>query len=193
MAWNVMVDLETMSTRSDAAIVAIGAVAWRTGFFRPDTKVPDNRFYQLVKLESSLRNGMRMDSDTVLWWLAQSEDARAELTKGQRAGLSLNQALLNFREWFLRYGGGDDPKDHETTIWGNGATFDNVILSNAFLLTLIDKPWGRKQDRCYRTAVALLDPTGKLVPPSNGLPHHNALGDALWQAEYLDKLLTEVP
>ena len=187
MAWNVMVDLETLGNGNDAVIVAIGAVAWETGRFPDETwplDVVDRRkFYERVTPESGVAVGMKIDASTVLWWLTQDDAARAEVVLAGTNGMAIHRALGAFQEWFLRFG-----VDWTTLLWGNGASFDNVILATAYAKTGVPRPWTFRQDRCYRTAVAMLDPEGKRKPADNNRKH-SALADALWQAEYLDKLL----
>ena len=55
---DIMLDLETMGTGTDAAIIAIGAV-------RFDAKVTD-RVHRIVALQSSVDAGLRMDPRIVL-------------------------------------------------------------------------------------------------------------------------------
>ena len=72
---NIMVDLETMATHPNAAIVAIGAVR-----FMEDLQ---DSFYQEVDLQSSIRAGLDVDGATVNWWLMQEEAAREAITAPQ--------------------------------------------------------------------------------------------------------------
>ncbi|MFM9673750.1 3'-5' exonuclease, partial [Streptomyces galilaeus] len=70
---HVMLDLETMGQGNNAAIVAIGAV-----FFEPTTGEIGDTFYRKIDLESAAQYG-EIDPNTVLWWLKQSDAARAEI------------------------------------------------------------------------------------------------------------------
>jgi len=161
-----MLDLETMSSGNNAAIVAIGAVmfdATELETLRP--------FYQTVDLESCQKWGLEISGSTVMWWLEQDEAARKAL-KENPAPRPLEEVLSNFREWF----GGDKP------IWGNGATFDNVILRNAYNACHMRAPWGYRSDRCYRTLKNMYP--GVEQPPANEKKHH-AYEDAMWQTEHL--------
>jgi 3' exoribonuclease, RNase T-like len=72
---NLMVDLETMGNKPDAPIVAIGAV-----FFEPATSEIGPSFYTAVSLESEVALGAVPDASTILWWLAQSSEARSAIT-----------------------------------------------------------------------------------------------------------------
>lgn len=155
---NVMLDLETMGTGSMAAIVAVGAVR-----FDHDSIL--SRFYAVVDLQSSMALGLNLDASTVMWWLNQSKEAREELLKEP---VHINQVLGRFSAWV-----GEDP-----VVWGNGVTFDNVILSNAYELASIRRPWSYKNDRCYRTLKAGYPE----VPYVDEGIYHKAVDDAENQA-----------
>lgn len=168
---NVMVDLETMGTGSSAAIVSIGAVKFSAeGGVEPDT------FYRVVHLSSSLDAGMSLDGSTVMWWLSQAQDARSAL---QAANTSLADALMQFKGWC--------PQDAQ--VWGNGATFDNVILANAFKLCGINQPWKFYNDRCFRTLKNLYP---GIMPDERIGTAHNALDDAQYQAQHAVKILRSI-
>lgn len=160
---NVMVDLETMSTRHDAAIVSIGAVIFNEE--GPLTPL----FYNVVDMASAQRAGLHVDAETVSWWLTQSDGARSALMK-QRLPLSV--ALSNFRDWL--------PKS--SYVWGNGASFDNVVLSNAYTALGAPRPWHYWNDMCYRT-IKNLHP-GVTTDGRTGTKH-NALDDAITQVDHL--------
>lgn len=160
----VMVDLETMSTRANAAIASIGAVRFE------DNKVVDE-FYCTVDLLSCKQVGLHIDPSTVAWWKTQSKEAFRELRTNN---VSIHQALHDFREWF-------GPKS--MAVWGNGAAFDNVILENAYLAIGEVRPWKYWDDRCYRTLASLFG--FKKMPNDSEGVKHNALHDARWQTKQL--------
>src|SRR5258706_9274955 len=80
---HLMVDLETMSSDMDAAIVAIGAVLF--DIEGPMLVAEDidagavNCFYTNVDLASSMRLGLKPNASTIMWWLKQSQAARDAL------------------------------------------------------------------------------------------------------------------
>ena len=73
-------------------------------------------------------------------------------------------------------------------VWGNGATFDNVILSNAYKAAGMEQPWKFWDDRCYRTVKGLL-PDIKIERLGT---HHNAVYDAMSQARHLQFLFKKL-
>jgi exodeoxyribonuclease VIII len=160
---HIMLDLETMGTRPDAPIVAIGAVAFdKDGITSP--------FYEVIDLAWAVRDGATMSPETVIWWLKQPDEARAAIT---RRGIEPKVALERFRR-FVDLHGGDG-------MWGNGATFDNVILSETYLRLGMKAPWPFWTDRCYRTIKSVFP----AVEMERSGTHHNALDDARSQAEHL--------
>lgn len=174
---SVMLDLETMGNGSYAAIVTIGAVWFNLNEQDTFDEIADNRkFYAHVNLQSSLDAGLKVDGSTIVWWLGQSESARRELT--DIPGGDLKHVLDMFS---LRL-----HPDH--ILWGNGATFDNVILRNAFKSCGLTFPLSHSKDRCYRTLNKLFP-----LPFENYGTHHNALDDAISQAIHLQKIFKILP
>lgn len=170
---NIMVDLETMGTGTNAAIIAIGAVKFDTENF-----TLGDEFYEVVDLESSVEAGGVIDPSTVLWWMKQSDEARAEFRK---EGRSINYALWAFVNFMTTKEGSKS----EVQLWGNGATFDNVILRTAFENIhggATSMFWG---DRCYRTMKNMYPN----IPMNFEGVAHNALTDAKNQAQHLLDIL----
>lgn len=170
----VMVDLETLGNGNKAVILSIGACK----FFPEGQGVPDDpshRFEAFVDPQSCVDAGMQMDASTVLWWMdPERAEARDVMIANMEAAMPLSDALIHFAVWL----GGDRP------MWGNGATFDNVILRNAYKLAGLDCPWQFWNDRCYRTMKNRV-PSVKMQ--RKGI-HHSALADAVSQAEHLQSI-----
>lgn len=169
MGLEVMIDLETMGTRPDAAPVAIGAVKFDP--LGEPGSMACAPFYRSIDLDSCLEVGLTVGGDTVRWWLGQSAEARAALKFDTR----LDFALQIFRHWF-----GFEP----LPVWGNGAAFDCVILRTAFERCRVAAPWGFRDERCYRT-IAAEHP--EVARPSPAVAHH-AAHDAAAQAAHLQAI-----
>jgi len=165
-----MVDLETMGTGNEAAIVSIGAVK-----FEPMGSGIDDAFYVGVSLASSVAHGLKVDPDTVLWWMGAERDlARKALLASDF--VDLPTALEGVAMWI---------GDKSVPVWGNGATFDNVILRNAYTKVGFDCPWSFRDDRCYRTLKNLAP--GIDIPANPML--HQALSDATYQAQHMQAIV----
>ena len=165
----VMLDLETMGNGANAAIIAIGAVSF-------DENGVADRFYRQVSLQSSASIGLECDPSTVMWWMQQSDDARSAFKDNDKA-YHICVALADFAKWFADVGG--------VEVWGNGAAFDNVILSNAYRKSGATQPWKFWNDRCYRTVKAM----NPRVTAERVGTYHNAVDDAETQAVHLLKIL----
>lgn len=174
---DVMIDLETMGTQPDAAIVAIGAVE-----FDAQAGVLGGSRYWRVDLASSVAGGGTIDPGTVLWWMQQEDDARCEVWSMLR--VTLLKALDELAAWL-----GDRPDTNRLCVWGNGAAFDNVILRGAYTRLGRVAPWAWRNDRCYRTLCKLLPHVDG--PPRESMDHH-AQSDALHQARHAIMLLSQV-
>ena len=179
-----MLDLETMGSNSNAAIVSIGAV-----LFDPFTGETGAEFYQVISLNSSSHYG-ELDSSTVVWWLNQSEEARAIFNDNVEK-ITLKKALELFSNWIADNCDKNHRDKPDAVVWGNGATFDNVILGNAYKAVRIRQPWFFANDRDVRTIVDLGRQLRKINPKKDleleGVAH-NALDDAKFQVRYVSEI-----
>lgn len=177
---HVMVDLETMGNNPEAPIIAIGAV-----FFDPGTGKTGEEFYQIVSLESAMEFGAKPDAATIIWWMKQSAEARAAITGGD--AISLMDAIDNLDE-FIHTNSANGIK--YVQLWGNGSSFDNVILRRAYEQVGAELSVPFWNDRDVRTIVEL----GKVVGinPRYQIPFdgdmHNALADARHQVKYVSAI-----
>ena len=159
----IVVDLETLSTHSNACIVSIGAVLIE------NLEIVDT-FYTNVNGVDGKEAGLHVEKDTIDWWQEQPKEIR---DAWQRDPQSLDTALDSFSNF---YGGSG-------SIWGYGANFDVVILENAYRAMGKDIPWKFWDIACLRTLMNVLD---KRLPKAN---NHNALDDATAQANMLLEIL----
>lgn len=118
---HLMIDLETMGNKPNAPIVSIGAV-----FFEPSTGKLGEEFYRVVSLKSAVDGGAVPDPETIIWWMQQSEEARMAICD-KDAAMNLVTALSDLN-CFIR----DNAEPEKVQVWGNGATFDNVILRASY-------------------------------------------------------------
>ncbi|HIB2609191.1 TPA: 3'-5' exoribonuclease domain-containing protein, partial [Escherichia coli] len=136
---HLMIDLETMGKNPDAPIISIGAI-----FFDPQTGEMGPEFSKTIDLETA---GGVIDRDTIKWWLKQSREAQSAILTDE---IPLDDALLQLREFIDENSG-----EFFVQVWGNGATFDNVILRRSYERQGIPCPWRYTNDRDVRTMVAL--------------------------------------
>tara|TARA_R110000868_G_scaffold261331_3_gene519433 strand:+ start:8793 stop:9326 length:534 start_codon:yes stop_codon:yes gene_type:complete len=168
---HVMIDLETLGTGHDAVILSLGAVKFEP--MKPGSDI--DSFHVTINPASCLAHGLTVTGDTIMWWLnSERSVARRELLA--QPSVDLWDALDGFATWF----GGDS-----MPVWGNGATFDNVILRTAFEKVGIMCPWAFYHDRCYRTIKGF----ALHVDMKREGTHHNALDDAVSQARHLQAIV----
>lgn len=177
---DIMLDLETMGTGSNAAIVAIGAVAC---FNITKVKPYYRNFYCSVELESSMEAGGKIEASTILWWMQQSHEARAALTDDTQR--TIREALRMFSEWLAEVS-----YNKEVAMWGNGSDFDNVILANAYRNSGMSLPWSFGKNRCFRTMKNLSKHIA--APEVPNVVKHHALGDAIAQMAHLRDILISI-
>ncbi len=158
-----MIDLETLGTKPDSAILSIGAVTF-------DKNGIGEEFYVNVDLDSQLNkfNDRKIDPDTFYWWAKQSSEAGKALESDRK---QIGDALSMFDFWLFQ-----NTDQEKVKVWGNGSDFDNVMLTHAFGC----QKWKFWNNRCFRTFLALTN--AERVKP---LTAHNALDDAKAQAQTL--------
>jgi len=170
---NIVLDIETLSTKPNAAICSIGAVA-----IDIETVTVRDTFYTNVDWKNSIRRyGRSADRRTQEWWKAQNQEIWEDMQQEQQ---SLPQMCTAFRTWCKKVKG----KDGAISMWGNGAAFDNVIVASAFDACEIPAPWHFRYDRCYRTLKGLYPEIAEPELEEGAVKHH-AMHDAMHEARHL--------
>ena len=163
MTVEVMLDLETLSTRADAAILQIAAASFDESGTILDT------FNVHVR-----RSSGHIDINTVLWWM--SQPSAREQSEYCQQGVTLQKALECFTIW---YGVGEP-----VALWAHGATFDFPILASAFEREAVRVPYSYRDLMCTRPIYGLVGgvPT---VPLPAGYVKHDAMSDVRLQIAQL--------
>jgi hypothetical protein len=160
-----MIDLETLATTTDAAILTIGAVKFDPLGDDSTTRQCET-LYIRVDLDSCDALNLTISDSTIEWWAQQSPEAQEEaFTSNDRVSIqeAFNQ-LYKFC-WGTK------------RVWSNGSGFDVVICETIFDKLKKARPWSYWQVRDCRTIYALgIDP---MLPKVTA---HNALEDAVAQA-----------
>jgi hypothetical protein len=168
---DIMVDLETLGTVADSVMLSIGAVR----FNKVTGNVDDAGFYACVDVDDQLKQGRRIQSDTLQWWLGQDAAAKKALFTHT---LTLNEALAELINWM-----GDAEK---MEVWSNGADFDLPILHHAVRTQDLELPVKFWNHRCMRTMKKL--PGADAVGREFSGTRHHALDDASNQAQHLSAI-----
>lgn len=174
-----MVDIEAMDSGNNAVVLSIGAKEFDPELY--DKGWTGREFYVVAKQDLQVMVWERtVSSQTAQWWTEQSEDARAVFM--DPSAVMLDRALAKFGEWIA---------GQHIQVWGNGATYDNVVLRNAYAAVGQPCPWGFREDMCFRT----LKNFNVALGSGEGLErtgHHNALADAKYQAWYAERWLAKL-
>ena len=120
---DLMLDIETLGTGSDAAIIQIGACY----FNRKSGKI-GKTFKLNVDLQSCLDFGFTVNGDTIYWWMCNNAQAIESVTKKPRT--KIIRAMGDLKAFSSK----------ADTIWSH-ATVDFVIVNNAMIRdirTLVD-------------------------------------------------------
>ena len=163
MATAVMLDLETLGTRPDCAIMTVGAVKFDP--FDPDRE-PGPGIYLRMDIEEQLTLGRTVDDSTIAWWAEQDPRVRAEAwdevdrSSVQDLKRELNRFLVGVED-----------------IWSQGPVFD--ILEDLYRSQKWGFPWYFWQIRDSRTLFKVAN--HRLERGRDQA--HNALLDCVYQAQ----------
>ncbi len=173
---HVMLDIETLGTAPGSTILSIGAIA-----FLPTGVVPGASFHRVIHRASCTDAGLTEDRATLDWWGRQSMESAKLLSQAysDETSAPIVEVLWDFKQWLKRV--------EMQTIWGNGAAFDNALVSTAARKCGFGAKglWSHRRDRCYRTLAGIVQGI-KLERVGT---YHNALDDATTQAQHLCKIL----
>jgi inhibitor of KinA sporulation pathway (predicted exonuclease) len=174
MSHDIMIDLETLATTPDAAILSIGAVRFDLDTGRVfDDVDKDAMFYTAISVDS--QKVRVISSSTLAWWFMQSQKAQAVFFDDK--AMALEDALEDLAAWI------DPQPGTMPTVWSNGADFDLPMLVHAYEQHDATLPWAPYSGRCYRTYKNL--PGARAIKTVRQGEHHNALDDAIFQARHL--------
>lgn len=171
------IDIETLSSTSNAAIIMIGACVF-------DHENIHEEFSMAI--DPILTPGDRSLS-TWEWWQKQEEGVRYDAFAGKMIPW---QAAMEFEDWLTGLGKLDE-------IWANPPSFDITIIRNwykAMGSNAMDKALPFRQERDYRTVKALARAKGLRADgfeAEQGLRPHLALDDAIHQARIIQTWIRE--
>lgn len=193
---NLMIDIETLSTATNAHILSIGMCD-----FSLEEGVSQyqglKKMYQIGLQEQ----GRKIDVDTLAFWLKQPKKLFKQQCKVMG---SLQDALKELVDEInltreIHFG---SIQDKDINIWCNGASFDFAILKDAFAQYNIPVPWKYYQENCMRSIKAIFNAhidgqikqevEERLKKKCIVMEAHSALSDAMWQAEYVSAAISKI-
>ncbi len=178
--YDVMIDLETFGTASNAVIAQIAAVPFEP---RSGGKVLVNKSFNHYVSPDTCFSGS-YNGATVLWWMTQNDEARQKLVHGIKdKGIPLLDALAALYGWPEQHG---FSWDSVGGVWCQGLSFDVPILDTAARSFGRRLPWAYNKGRDTRTVYSLLGDPPKV--DAGGISH-DALGDCIQQVSELQAVL----
>lgn len=155
-----MVDLETLDTKTSAVVLTLGAVK-----FDPFNDSPMKELYIKFDIESQESLDCTISNDVIDWWSKQDESVKTEAFSDDNR-LDVKDAIDTFHKFAWGC----------NKFWSKGSCFDIMILEHLYSKLKKTVPWQYWEIRDARTLFDLADPN----MPSALL--HNALEDARRQA-----------
>lgn len=184
-----MLDIETLGTGDNAAMMSLAIVAFDPHKGLESAMLLDSADrhvtpYFYTHIDPQSLNLGELDAETVRWWMTQSDTARTSLfdSNGHQ---ELSSALMKLTIWLQQRG--VRRLDHESPqrLWSKSPIFDERILRQAYTRCGLAFPFHRRTTRDMRT---LYDVAGEVgigdIRPEAGpdVTKHNALHDAQSQA-----------
>lgn len=161
---DVMIDIETLGTASDAAVLSIGMLE-----FDPYSGVMGAEQYHVLEVDSQLQAGASVTMGTIQWWITEAAAVFPHLDQSvvlRTPGVATSMVSSFCKE--------------RSRIWAHGPHFDVAILNN------LHRRMGGSND-CIshhwkvRDTRTLFEQAGVQPARVKG-QHHNALQDCRAQA-----------
>jgi len=201
---HVMIDLETLcNDPSGGVILEIGACSFALNpshpveilFEEPEPYVPSSwaYFHRIISLKSSLKEGLKIDADTLRWWTAQERISTFLGLLNHPKRCTYRDAFKDLRNWL----GARCLQDWDRLqVWSHGMNYDLAILGNHYRDKFDQQPpWKYKYENDTRTLYRLYEAkygvskyweTECVINPFK----HNALADACTQAKIVQQAVS---
>jgi len=160
---DVMIDLETLSTRAHAVVLTLGAIKFDRQAIQTPTLETMNTFYRRINLRSCMDLGLHQSESTIEWWSQQAPEARSEAFALEDR-VEIWKVLDDFSQWFAG----------STKPWSHGASFDVPILAEIYARLNKEPPWKFWNIRDTRTLYETFGVTNSDLPQAN---YHSAIHD----------------
>lgn len=175
-----MVDIETLSTAVNAAVLSIGAVE-----FDPLSGKILREFYH--ELDLSEQTNRHIDVNTMQWWVKQclvNTDNIEFLSKNNREKDAVAYVLHElgaFVNGGVEYVMTRVEGYEKIALWACDPDFDIAILADLYKEHNLPVPWKFSEPKSVRTVRMLTQLAGMEIPTQEA--NHNALDDCIRQAK----------
>jgi hypothetical protein len=162
---DVMIDIESLHTSPDCVILTIGAV-----LFDPKGQGIIDKIEIRPTIDDQTEiYDRKINDDTIAWWGRQSPEAIEEAL-GDRDRVSYPDAMAQLHKFCW---------NRAKSPWSNGATFDIIVMENAWRQLGMVPPWNFWDIRDTRT---LYDVCSVKLKDGGHVTSHKAVEDAERQA-----------
>lgn len=179
---DLMIDIETLGVRSNCPVISIGAC-----FFDKDGI--KEKFYAVLDVAEQIDSGKRVaDASTIKWWMGQ-EGAAQKIFRDNIGIPTMPEVMLRevpsnlvgytnlgiLLEFYKFCNLHENAKP-----WGNGSNFDITIMERILQDYNVKTPWNFRNIRDLRTFKEYVYDGSETERVGT---HHNALDDAIYQAQ----------
>ena len=158
---DITIDFETCSICPTAAVMSIGAVAWRrdnlhSPFYnlKGGKQDPASVFSCHIDLRSMFINGFTFDEKTAAWWKSKTDEAKASLLSSDSYDLPcrpIDVAVKDLFDWIEDFK--KEQGEQDVCLWSQGTDFDIAILRNICYKLNINIPVHYTFFRDHRTFI----------------------------------------
>lgn len=181
MRTDIMVDIETLGTKTGATIFQIAAASF---------DITTGQVKDTINLTGDIAqyDELNVDGSTLKWWLDTDKDLLHALLSG--GNLSEVGLLTKLLTWIYA----QTPDNKDVYLWGNGILFDNVKISDLCAKHGLPYPIFYRNDRDVRTILELASLKSGLMEKeirasvaSESERKHNAFDDVMFQIRLVRK------
>jgi len=175
-----MVDVETLGKRPNAVVFQVGCTFFDPTLVVPGSNVTGQTVGWYLQIDDQLARGAKIETDTLLFWTKDNSELwKNHMTNMKTRGVTQIQFGEEFRKVWSELAVPD------CEVWANGVGFDIPKLER-----LLDwkEPWKYWKVMDFRTMKRIFDHIRSVraeVP-------HDALHDAMSQAQHLEEILKHV-
>jgi exodeoxyribonuclease VIII len=168
-----MIDLETLSSRKNAAVIQLAAVR----FDPHKSGVEPGSFNAYVWHKTG-----HISISTIAWWMQQPNSQQmGRMLK--ETGKPAAEVLLDFATWL-------GPPGAIGGIWSHGASFDLAVLTSLYDDCSLRTPWEYKSERDTRSIFWLVG--GAPDVKADDLVKHEALSDCTYQVRQIQDAVSKL-
>lgn len=189
MTVHLMIDIETMGTQINAAVLSIAAVQFYPVSTEEESEqVEKDRFYEKIDpvCYKNTRNCFSMDVETIKWWTKQKTEVMQEAWSGTN---NIEKVINDLLLWI----NSKCSNKRDLRVWSHGKEFDLPILENVIRFVGQNVPWSMINTRDTRTIYDI--PILRVFPEfidGDEFPPHHPVGDCLSQIRALRHAFQEI-